>query len=125
MEYSKYPSGRISEVDMMRKRTSIKLRSQAGETIAEVLVALLISSVALIMLASMISATSSMVTRSKTAMEAYYEANESLERRTDSTKTADINITIQDAGGAYVVIKAVSCFENQALGKSIYAYGNP
>ena len=109
---------------MMQKKYWRKLRIQAGETIAEVLVALLISSVALIMLASMISATSSMVTRSKTAMEAYYEANESLERRSGSTKKIDI--TIKDAGETFsILIKDVPCFENTALGKSVYAYGNP
>ena len=53
----------------MHKRIIKKVKSRAGETIAEVLVALLISSVALVMLAGMIASTTSMVTQSKSKME--------------------------------------------------------
>ncbi len=72
-----------------------KLNSIAGETIAETLVALLISAFALVMLAVAIAAGSSAIITSKDKMEEYYNTNES---------GADIipggNITITDNGGS-------------------------
>ena len=53
-------------------KLTARLRSRAGESIAEVLVSLLISSLALVMLAGMISAAARMVTRSR---EAFTGAN--------------------------------------------------
>ena len=58
----------------MKKRLR-KLKNSRGETITETLVALLIASIALVMLASMISSTSSIVTTSTKAMQEYYNAN--------------------------------------------------
>ena len=52
-----------------------KLGNRSGETIAETLVALLISALALTMLAASISAASHMVTLSKEKLEKYYNAN--------------------------------------------------
>ena len=58
-----------------QKLTKNKIKSQAGETIAEVLVALLISALALVMLAAMISSTYSIVRRGENKMNEYYEVN--------------------------------------------------
>ena len=55
----------------MRKAAAKKLRSRAGETIGETLVALLISSLALLMLAGAVSAASRAVQQSKTKIEEY------------------------------------------------------
>lgn len=57
------------------KKQLRKLKNRRGETITETLVALLIASIALVMLASMISSTSSIVTTSTKAMQEYYNAN--------------------------------------------------
>ena len=56
----------------MRKRIQSKLRSRVGESIGETLIALLISALALMMLAGAISSAARIVTRSKTAMDEYY-----------------------------------------------------
>lgn len=56
----------------MRKRIQSKIRSRVGESIGETLIALLISALALIMLAGAISSAAKIVTRNKTAMEEYY-----------------------------------------------------
>ena len=56
-----------------------RLSSESGESIAEVLIALLIAAVALMMLASMISSTVSIVNKSKTKMDEYYQNNAVLE----------------------------------------------
>jgi Tfp pilus assembly protein PilV len=62
---------------MMKKMRS-RLRSQKGESIAEVLVAVLVSMVALTMLALMITATTKMVIRSRAKMDEYVMDNNEL-----------------------------------------------
>lgn len=56
----------------MKGKVFKKLRSRAGESIGETLIALLISALALLMLAGAVSSASRIVTRNKTAMEYYY-----------------------------------------------------
>ena len=50
-----------------------KLKSRAGETLAEVLIALLVSTVAVVMLASMITSSVKIILKSSETMKAYYE----------------------------------------------------
>ena len=54
------------------KKLMSKLRSVAGETIGETLVALLISALALTMLAGAIGAANNIISRSNKAMNDYY-----------------------------------------------------
>ena len=56
----------------MTRRIKNKLRSRAGESIGETLIALLISALALLMLAGAISSAGRIVTRNKAAMISYY-----------------------------------------------------
>ena len=53
-----------------------KLKSRKGETISETLVSLLISSLALTMLAGAITASANLVEKSRTKMDSYYAASE-------------------------------------------------
>ena len=100
-----------------------KIKSQAGETIAEVLVALLISSVALVMLAGMIASTTNLVTRSKSKMEAYYAANEKLEKQNE-TEVPKLTIQILSTDNTVKVeVINIPGFKNEVLGKPVYAYG--
>ena len=62
---------------MMKKMRS-RLRSQNGESVSEVLVAVLVSMVALTMLALMITATTKMVIRSRTKMDEYVKGSNEL-----------------------------------------------
>ena len=55
-----------------------KLKSEAGESLGEVLIALLIAALALTMLASVISTASNIINRSKTAVDRYYAATNEL-----------------------------------------------
>ena len=101
-----------------------KIKSQAGETIAEVLIALLISSVALVMLAGMIASTTNLVTRSKSKMEAYYAANEKLEKQNETEgQSLTIQILSTDNTVSVEVIN-IPGFRNEVLGKPVYAYGS-
>ena len=81
------------------RKAQRKIRQQSGETIAETLVALLISSIALMMLASMISATVNLVTKSETKMGEYYTENAKLENSETSDKTLTISITSEGEDG--------------------------
>ncbi len=57
-----------------------KLKNNSGESIAEVLVAVLISAMALVMLASMITASTSMIRAGDGKLDDYYDANELLSK---------------------------------------------
>ena len=58
-----------------------KLRKNAGETIAEALIALLIASIAIVMLANMIATSTNMVHKSEQAFDSYYTKNNDLTAR--------------------------------------------
>lgn len=80
-----------------------KLNSQTGESLAETLVALLISAVALVMLAGVMSAAGSVISSSRNKLKAYYEAtNEKLVNRSGETAGSN-SVTISDSGGTSVI----------------------
>lgn len=71
-----------------------KIRSRAGESIAETLIALLIACLALLMLASMITSGARMITKSRNLMETYYSANNVLENH-KRPESGSLTITIK------------------------------
>ena len=95
----------------MKKRICRKLRSKAGETIAEVLISLLISSVALILLAQMIGAATNMVTSSENTLKAYYEESNNLAQQTTGSSSASVTLTMD--GTAFSEPITVDLFENE------------
>ncbi len=117
----------------MKARIRAKLRGGQGETLAEVLVALLIAALALTMLASVIATSSRMITQSKTTMKTYYDANDDLAKQTNSN--ADFSVTVlrvdseteTDTTDSVTLepgkTLAVAGFMNDTLGsKVIYSY---
>ena len=84
----------------MRKLLKEKLNSRKGESIGEVLVALLISALALVMLASMITASTRMIQSSRDKLNEYYLANNTLTDRPE-TGSGSGTVTIKE-GGAVV-----------------------
>ena len=62
----------------MTEKLKIKLNSKSGESITEVLVALLISSLGLLLLAGMITSTNRIVSRSKEATKQYVQQTNAL-----------------------------------------------
>ena len=123
----------------MVKQVKKKLKSYRGETIAEVLIALLISSIALVMLASMISATVNLVTKSKEKMKDYYKANSVLETMELTTAEGEdpiasieelkITITGKESGESAESNLSIdlsegelTCYKNTQLGKPVYSY---
>lgn len=64
-----------------------KLSSRVGESITETLVALLVASLALLMLAGAVSAASRVVTRSRDWLESYYNQTDNMIRTVYGTGT--------------------------------------
>ena len=80
-----------------RKGSSIrrKLRSNRGETIGETLVALLISALALVMLAGAISSTANMINTSDRKMGEYYSKDAAL---VEHSGTSTLTVTLTGTG---------------------------
>lgn len=100
----------------MKSKLFQKLRSRIGESIAETLVALLIASLALIMLASMIRSTVSMVTRSEETMTAYYAANDALE--TGSAAGINALLTLRSTETGVTWERSVIAGENTQISRT-------
>ena len=81
----------------IKRRISHKLHSNAGESIGETLIALLISALALVMLAGAISATAKMIAKSDKQMGKYYDQDKTLVELNGGTGTLNINITGSDS----------------------------
>ena len=83
----------------LRESLSKKLKGNAGESIAEVLIALLIAALALTMLASVITTAAKTITKSKQQMDAYYTANEWLTvHSTSETKPWTVTVVKEVPG---------------------------
>jgi Tfp pilus assembly protein PilV len=101
-----------------------KIKNQSGETIAETLVALLISSIALMMLASMINSTVNLVTKSEAKMGDYYAKNAELENSAISQNTFIITIEPQNESESKLnmSVKGVHYQTNDLFSKTVVAY---
>ena len=75
-----------------------KLRSCSGESIAETLFALLISSLALLMLAGAIQASVNVIEKSRTAMGTYYERNNVVSAQQEPGGTLSASFTLTPRG---------------------------
>lgn len=103
-----------------------KLRSRSGESIAETLVALLISSLALIMLAEAMSASSGVIKKSRDKLGEYNTNEESMVKASGSVRTG--TVTIKDASGNTLNSYSVNYYINSAFGKTPvveYKHQNP
>ena len=99
---------------MKAGKATSKIRSNAGETITETLVALLIAALALVMLAGVISAASRMVTASREKLNTYFESNNTMMEMTDPTGTATIDIKV-DGGTGKTIKEKVYYYSNSSL----------
>lgn len=111
----------------MKKDIWKKLESQAGESLAETLIAVLVIAVASMLLASMISASVSIVKKSENSMNEYYMTNESLEMLESGTPaTISISVSNEDPTATETFKIApidVTYVPNEQLGKhTVIAY---
>ena len=95
-----------------------KLKSRAGETISEVLIALLISSLGLVMLAAMITASARTITKSREVLETYYS---------DSTpESSKLTLSLKENDSAAESIQYSATYvERELSGKDIDYYYIP
>ena len=103
------------------KKLYRKLKSSAGETISEVLIALLISSLGLVMLAGMITAASNAVTTSRKTLETYYKDSASEEGSLIVMLQEDSSSGVSDAASSYTL----RYVEKKLSGKDIVCYYDP
>lgn len=113
----------------MREKLKRKLRSRSGETIAEVLIALLVSTIALVLLAGMLTSSTNIILRSTRAITSYYEAsNDKLVLQPENQKldvdgTLTLQLKLPEDKSISQTIGNVWIFENDALdGRAIYSF---
>ena len=104
----------------IREKANKKLSSTKGESITETLVALLISSLALVMLAGAISAASNMVTKTKQKLTDYYAANEVVVNMDGAGELKTLRVTPQ--GGSSFNVNIYSYENNVFPRNSIVSY---
>ena len=111
----------------MMEKLKQNLHSQAGESIGETLVSLLIAALALVMLAGAISASSGVIMKSRDKLNDYYSANEEASgvvKMTSGGSTVTDGITIEDNAG--VISKqsySVTYYKNNEFdGRTVVAY---
>lgn len=83
----------------MRKLQAMvkKLKSKKGESISEVLIALLVSALAVVLLAGMINASTEMIQKSKNKMEKYVNAeNGIVEQNADDPDTGRVTVQVNN-----------------------------
>ena len=100
-----------------RGRLSSKLKSKAGESIAEVLIALLIAALALTMLASVITTSARIITSSKAAMNAYYQERNGLDAGTSASGSLTLQIIKTGDSSGTVILK-----EGQSANFTVESY---
>lgn len=116
------------------KKLKAKLKSLSGESIAEVMITLLIAALALTMLASVIFTSSKVITRSKANLAAYYDANNVLESQSGTARNVSASVQVQTGGSGDTATwgpvnlvtggsMAVQCYVNDTLSaKPVVAY---
>ena len=101
----------------LRVRLSSKLKSTAGESIAEVLIALLIAALALTMLASVITTSARIITSSKAAMNEYYQERNGLDAGTSASGSLTLQIIKTGDSSGTVILK-----EGQSASFTVNSY---
>ena len=102
----------------MKKQMLKKLRSKSGESIAETLVAVLIAALALLMLAGTINTASRLITRSKTALDAYYTENNKLSEHSSSNSSGTSTVTVSSGVADGWISCTVDLYENDKIGST-------
>ena len=100
----------------MKKSTIEKLKEHAGETITEVLIALLISTIGLLMLATMINSSGNSISKSRTLLENYYSTS------AETAGTAQVTVKNKTADKTYTY--TVKTDSKSLGGKTVIAYSD-
>lgn len=105
----------------MNGRIKVKLHSQSGETIAETLFALLISALALVMLAGAIGTAARIVTQSEDKMQEYYQEYNKLASPIDQgTSSKDSIIGFKNGENTVMLVNEKDAEGNIGIGVKYY-----
>ena len=114
----------------IKRKVNNKLKSKAGESIAETLVALLISALALVMLAGAVTASANIIMLSREKLGRYYDANEYVaklsgvipsDKSDDVGKTDSGSVTLTMGEGddaKSVTYNSLTIYENKVFSKN-------
>ncbi len=96
------------------KSAKLKIFSRKGETLAEVLVALLIASLAVAMLAGMIQASVKIIDSAESKMQEYYVASNALALKTPAASTGDgkVSLSYEDSSHMQVTVRLIPDSDN-------------
>lgn len=83
-----------------------RLRDKSGETLAEVLISLLVSALALVLLAGIINASSTIIQKTDKTMKDYYGGYEEL-AETGTAKDGTVTITLKNEGATLLSFKDI------------------
>ena len=110
----------------MKTKILSKLRQRAGESLTETLVALLIATFALMLLAGAISTTQRLVSQSEDAMSEYYTKNNAVALQSGGTDPATDTATVTisgDLSGDLSAAYGVKLYTNDQFSKTpVIAY---
>ena len=88
-----------------------KLRSRSGESLAEVMVAILVAAIALVMLAATISSAVSITLKSESTLNDYYEQVRTVAAQDTASDTGTVTVT---AEGSFTI--PVNYYESDGIG---------
>lgn len=112
-------------LNILKSTVGKKLKSNSGESIAETLVAVLISAFALLMLAGTVNTASNLITKGQDNLGKYYAANNNLAEH--KTSSSYLSISINDSTDAQIETESVKAYtpgsSGTDFGKSLIAYG--
>lgn len=120
---SRRAEGRRSD---MLEKTAKKLRGGAGESLAEVLISLLISAVGVLLLATMIQSATGMIADSGKKYQSYIQSENRLEAQSGAGRSSQIEIKLDDEtikltdGSGYST--NVLCYASASGGETIVSY---
>lgn len=97
-----------------------KLNNKSGESITEVLVALLISSLGLLLLAGMITSTNRIVSRSKEATRNYIEQNNALVEQGTSSETETGTVSFYRGDSTKLTLTKLTYSSDETIGVTYY-----
>lgn len=109
---------------IMIKLIKSKLNNRSGETLAETLIAVLISALALVLLLSMITASSRLIQNGEAKMQEMYDGSEKIEQAEITPSDATVKINDNALDGLGEISVNVKLYKDADSSLSKYEY-NP
>ena len=109
---------------IMIKRIKSKLNNRSGETLAETLIAVLISALALVLLLSMITASSRLIQNGEAKIQEMYDGSKKIEQAEITPSDATVKINDNALDGLREISVNVKLYKDADSSLSKYEY-NP